>query len=297
MNELPTIALLGGVAPEVHNAVSANAILRPMSDLTLQECATVQMALTNAMAGAKAADLDMFPKVKRIVSCGAGLDGFDTEDLKKRGIELCPTGHLMNGDTAEMAVALTFGLLRRLVVNHNHVIQGHWASGRPQNATRIAGRRVGIVGLGQIGRTVAGLFEGLGTQVAYTGPNRKDTPWRYFDTIDKMADWADVLILTCPGGSATEGLVNQTVLAKLGAQGFLVNISRGTVVVEADLQAALTNGVIAGAALDVFLNEPAPWPELLACPNLLLSPHAATLTQENRAELASEVLHLLKLKT
>ena len=292
------VALLGGIAPEVRDALSERFELvaaRDLGKLTLAERAGIYRAVTTAMAGAPASSLDALPALRTIVSCGAGMDRFDPKDLARRGIELVAISHLMTEDTAEMAVALVFALLRRILPNDVHVRSGAWAGGRPPSGSRVTGKSAGIVGLGKIGRRVAAKLDGLGLVVRYCGRTPKlDLPYSFVPDPVRLAETSDVLILCCAGGNDTRHLVNAAMLAALGPEGYLVNVARGSVVDEEALLEALGARAIAGAALDVFENEPAPDPRFLTLDNVILQPHAATLTRENRAALVSEVLRLIE---
>jgi lactate dehydrogenase-like 2-hydroxyacid dehydrogenase len=155
---------------------------------------------------------------------------------------------------------------------------------------RVAGRRVGIVGLGRIGQAIARRCTALGLPVAYSGPQPKaDCPYPFHADVGDLAAVVDILILSCPGGAATRHLVNAAVLARLGAEGTLVNVSRGTVVDEEALIAALSAGTIAGAGLDVYASEPAIDPRFHALDNVVLQPHSASITREARAAMVARI--------
>ena len=237
--------------------------------------------------------LDLLPGLARLVSCGAGTEPFDIPALEARGIAFFPTPEAMTEDTAEMGLTLCLAVLRRVVANDAHVRSGIWATGRAPLGRRLAGRQVGIVGLGRIGKSLARRLDALGAGVAYSGPRERPVPWRYFATPAALADWAEVLVLTCPGGAATHHLVDAALLSVLGPDGMLINISRGSVVDEEALIAALVNGTIAGAGLDVFEAEPRPDPRFGQLPNVVLQPHAAVLTHEARADLVELVARRL----
>jgi len=295
-SDRPKIALFGSLPPQVPNAVAQRSDLILLSEVTPQDAEQITLGLTSAMNGASKQMLDALPRLEKIVSCGAGLDRFDFAEIERRGIAFHHTGHLMTQDTAEMAVALVFSLLRRVVRNDAHVRSGAWAERRAETSSRIAGKRVGIVGLGKIGRAIAGMLSPLGMSVSYTGPNAKpDAPWAYQPDLLQLAQDVDILILACSGGPATRHLVNAPVLAALGKDGYLINVARGSVVEEEALIHALETGGIAGAGLDVFENEPNPDARFIQLDNVVLQPHSATLTHENRAELVVEVLGLLGL--
>jgi len=257
----PKIALFGSLPPQVPNAVAQRSDLILLSEVTPEDAAQITLGLTSAMNGASKQMLDALPRLAKIVSCGAGLDRFDFAEIERRGIAFHHTGHLMTQDTAEMAVALVFALLRRVVANDAHVRSGSWAERRADPSTRLSGKRVGIVGLGKIGQAIARMLSPLGMTVRYTGPNAKpDMPWTYQPDLLQLARDVDILILSCSGGPATRHLVNAPVLAALGNDGFLINVARGSVVEEEALIHALETGAIAGAGLDVFEGEPTPDP-------------------------------------
>ena len=293
------IALLATIPQDVCDALRPDAALIPadeISSLPSERRSRIRLGLSRAMDGAPGDLMELLPGLERLASVGAGVDKFDEADLKRRGIAFLPTPHVMTEDTAEMAVSLLFALCRNTVGNDAHVRSGAWAEARAGIGRRIAGLRAGIVGLGRIGRAVAWRLEGLNVDVSYTGRSEKpDVGYRYLPTPEALAGEVDVLILTCSGGPETRHLLSADVLAALGSEGMVINVSRGSVVDEAALLVALETGGIAGAALDVYDNEPEPDPRFLALSNVTLSPHAAVFTRENRRDLAAEIRRLLLL--
>lgn len=292
------IALLGRIPPDIRGALEEKVSLldaEALSALDASARADISHGLTSAIGGAGSDILDILPGLKVIASVGAGADIFDLADLQARGIALHTTADAMTEDTAECAVGLVFALLRNVVDNDQFLRRGDWTKARAPLGWRVSERRVGIVGLGRIGGTVAKKLTALGCTVLYTGRGPKGVPWDFVPDVDRLAASVDVLILTCAGGSETRGLVDASVLNRLGPNGFVVNVSRGSVVDEGALIAALEEGRIAGAALDVFENEPTPNARFLDLPNCVLSPHAAVFTRENRRDLITEVRRLLGL--
>ncbi len=246
------------------------------------------VAVTNAMAGADAGVMAALPDLKLIASVGTGLDRFDLEAAKARGITVQNTPDVVTEDTADFALGLIYAVCRRIAEADRFVRAGRWAGERMTPSARVSSRRVGIVGLGRIGGTLAGKAAGLGMQVRYTGPREKDgAPYAYEPELTSLADWADVLVLTCPSGPATRHLVDAPVLEALGPKGVLINVSRGATVDEAALLAALEGGRIAGAGLDVFEGEPNIDARFFALQNVVLSPHVAAVTAETRAAMAN----------
>ena len=291
MTQAPKVALLGSVPADVKAALDGDVTLLGAEALAAMEPPTrtgISCGLTSAIGGIGTDVLSLLPGLRTIASVGAGTEVFDLADLKARGITLHPTADVMTEDTAECAVGLVFAALRNLAGNDRFVRRGDWANARAPLGWRVSGRRVGVVGLGRIGGRVADKLSALGCKVSYTGRSPKDVPWVFAADIGALAGSVDVLVLTCAGGEATRGLVDADVLERLGPDGFVVNVSRGSVVDETALIAALDQGRIAGAALDVFETEPSPSPQLLDLPNCVLSPHAAVFTRENRHDLIAE---------
>ncbi|MEQ8335641.1 2-hydroxyacid dehydrogenase [Nisaea sp.] len=293
----PPVALLGSIPADISTALRQQFELIDEDSLPAlpdDRRKAITHGLTSAMGGVNHAMLEDLPGLDAIASVGAGMDRFDLPWLSARGIAVHPTPDVMTEDTAEFAVGLVFALLRNIVSNDGFVRRGAWSAGRAPLGYRISGRRIGIVGLGRIGSRIAGKLAALGCDIAYSGPSRKDGPWRFELDLAELARQADVLVLSCAGGEATRGIINAAVLERLGPQGYLVNVSRGSVVDEAALIEALERGTIAGAALDVFENEPVPNPLFLELPNCILQPHASVFTRENRRDLAAALEQILR---
>lgn len=292
----PVVAMLGAVPADVQTALTAEFRLLAPEDwigLPPDRLANIDRGLTSAMGGASAGLVDMLPGLRRIASVGAGTDRFDQPWLDGRGITLCPTPEVMTEDTADCAVALMFACLRNVVSNDRFVRSGAWTRAKPPLGLRISSAKVGIVGLGRIGARIAEKLTAVGCAVAYTGRQPKQVQWRFEPDLFRLAAASDVLILSCAGGNETRHLANAELFTALGPDGYLINLSRGSVVDEAALIEALTERRIAGAALDVFENEPTPDPRFLALENCVLSPHAAVYTRQNRVDLIARIRELL----
>lgn len=246
---------------------------------------------TRSMVGADAALMAALPRLEIVAVFGAGLDAVDLDAARARGIRVTHTPDVLTEDTGEYAIALVLALLRRVVEGDRFVRAGRWASGALPNSTRVRGRRLGIVGLGRIGLAVARRATALGMQVAWHGPHDKpEIGYPFHADLRALARAVDVLLLTCPGGRATERMVDAGVLDALGPQGFLVNIARGSVVDESALVAALAERRIAGAALDVFRDEPNVPAALLGMEQVIVAPHIASTTEETRREIGELML-------
>lgn len=226
--------------------------------------------------------LDQLPQVKMIANCGVGYDNLPLDYLKQKGIAASNTPGVLNDAVCELTIGLLFSLLRKIPEAHQFVLNQTWAKETFPFTTSLAGKKVGIVGMGRIGQDLAMRLLPFKVEIAYHGPSQKKLPYPFFASLIELARLSDILILTCPGGKATEKMINASVLEALGPEGYLINVARGSVVDESDLIAALKNQQIAGAALDVFDNEPNPNLAFLSLPNLLLAPHIGSATQETR---------------
>jgi lactate dehydrogenase-like 2-hydroxyacid dehydrogenase len=180
-------------------------------------------------------------------------------------------------------------LLRQIPASDAHVRSGAWANAERPLARKVSGRRFGILGLGQIGLAIAQRLAPFGP-VSWSGPRAKPVPYTQYADVLSLARASDVLVVACPANAATYHMVNTGVIEALGPKGYLVNISRGAVVDESALAAALTDGRLAGAALDVFENEPHVPLALRQLPNTVLTPHVASATHETRTHMADLVL-------
>lgn len=226
--------------------------------------------------------LEKLPKVKMVATCGVGYDNLPLDYLKAKGIKASNTPGVLNDAVCELAIGMLFGLLRRIPQAHEFVKSSAWSKGLFTVTTTLAGKQVGIAGMGRIGQDLAKRLEPFKVKLAYTGPTQKELPYEYFPDIKSLAKASDVLFLACPANPETEKMIDAEVLEALGPKGYLINIARGSVVDEAALLVALQQKKIAGAALDVFENEPNPNAEFLNIDNVLLTPHIGSATSETR---------------
>ena len=231
--------------------------------------------------------LQQLPALEIISVFGVGYDGVDVAAARARGIPVTNTPDVLTDDVADLGMGLVLALARRIPQADKFVRSGAWVNGPLPLARKVSGARLGIVGLGRIGQAIARRAAGFGMSIAYTTRNRMtDVPYRYFPNAEALAREVDFLLVITPGGAATRGLINADVLAALGPKGYLINVARGSVVDQAALVRALTTGVIAGAALDVFENEPQVPEALRAHENVVLTPHMASGTWETRRAMA-----------
>jgi lactate dehydrogenase-like 2-hydroxyacid dehydrogenase len=251
--------------------------------------------VTSASMGASASVIQALPALRGISSFGVGFDALDQDAILAKSARVGYTPGVLDDCVADLAFALLLDSARRLAAADRFVRAGLWPTKRFGVYTRASGKRLGILGMGRIGRQVARRASGFDMEVAYH--NRRpvtDSPHRYFDSLQALAEWCDFLVITAAGGDNTRHLVNAQVLNALGPQGFLINVARGSVVDEAALLDALQHQRIAGAGLDVFEDEPHPLPGLLQQDNVVLAPHIASGTQETRRAMADLVLANLR---
>lgn len=243
----------------------------------------IRAIATRGELGANAELIAALPRLELIACYGVGTDGIDLAACRARGIRVSNTPDVLNGDVADLAVGLTLALQRRIPAGDAFVRSGAWAQGTMPLVTRFFGQRVGIAGFGRIGGTIARRLSGFDMELGYFSRTPKaDSPHHHFASLAAMADWCDVLIVILPGGEATRGIVDAQVLSALGPRGWLVNVSRGTTVDEGALLQALQDKAIAGAALDVFQNEPRIDPRFAALDNVVLHPHHGSGTEATR---------------
>ncbi|MEO1001110.1 MAG: NAD(P)-dependent oxidoreductase, partial [Pseudomonadota bacterium] len=198
------------------------------------------------------------------------------------GIAVTNTPDVLTGDVADHAVAMWLAAARGIVGADAWVRTGRWAEARWPLQRRAFGGRAGILGLGRIGAAIAARLAGFEMEIAYAARAAKPVVFRFEPDPVALADWADVLFVATTGGAETEALVSAEVIRALGPRGMLVNIARGSVVDEEALIAALGDGGLGFAALDVFRDEPTPDPRFRTLPNVLLQPHQASATEETR---------------
>lgn len=226
--------------------------------------------------------LEKMPSVQMVATCGVGYDNLPLDYLQAHGIKASNTPGVLNDAVCELAIGMLFALLRRIPEAQDFVKSTAWSKAPFTITTTLAGKCVGIAGMGRIGQDLAKRLEPFKVKLAYTGPTQKELPYEYFGDIKSLAKASDILILACPATPETEKMINAEVLEALGPQGYLINIARGSVVDEAALLVALQQKIIAGAALDVFENEPNPNVGFLNIDNVLLTPHIGSATSETR---------------
>ena len=207
---------------------------------------------------------------------------FPSRTARARDIKVTNTPDVLTDDVADVALGLILMTGRGFARLNRFVQDGEWPKRTPELTTKLAGRKVGILGLGRIGKAIAARCVAMGMKIAYTGRKPQHVPYEFIPDLKSLATAADFLVVACPGGEATRNIVNAEVLAALGKKGILINIARGSIVDEAALATALSTGVIRGAGLDVFADEPNIPSALLALENAVLLPHVGSATRETR---------------
>jgi lactate dehydrogenase-like 2-hydroxyacid dehydrogenase len=249
----------------------------------------IRAIATSAPEGADRALISSLPKLEIISSFAVGVDPIDLACAKERGVIVTNTAGVLTDCVADLGMALILAIMRRIVHAHDYVRSGDWATKGTMGLTAaLAGKKLGIVGLGRIGLALAKRAEAFGMQVQYQNRRRRsDVSYPWFADAVSLAKASDVLALVVPGGAETKHMIDAKVLDALGPKGFLVNIARGSVVDEAALIEALKERRIAGAALDVFAEEPRKPEDFAGLDNVVLQPHHASATVETRTAMGN----------
>jgi lactate dehydrogenase-like 2-hydroxyacid dehydrogenase len=242
--------------------------------------ATYRAVLTNGSTGLTAEEIGAMPQLELICAMGAGYENIALGEARARGIAVANGAGTNDDCVADHAFGLLIAAVRGIVRLDRQCRDGVWRDviAFPPN---VSGRRLGILGLGTIGQKIAKRAGGFDMEIGYHNRRPKeDVAHRYFDSLPALAAWADFLVVATPGGADTRHLVGREVLDALGPRGVLVNIARGSVVDTAELAAALREGRLGGAGLDVYESEPHRPEELVALDNIVLTPHVAGWSPE-----------------
>ncbi|MBI3506910.1 MAG: 2-hydroxyacid dehydrogenase [Proteobacteria bacterium] len=235
--------------------------------------------------------MDALPKLELISCFGVGYDGIDMAAATARKIAVTNTPNVLNDCVADTAIALMLNIMRKYVAADRFVRAGEWLKGNQPLQTSVHHKKMGIVGLGRIGKTIAKRGLGFDMEIGYFGRSKQpDVSFRYFANLADMARWCDVMVVITPGGAETKNMIDAKILEALGPKGYLVNVARGSVVDEPALIAALKTNKIAGAALDVFADEPRVPADFMPMENVVLAPHVASATAETRKAMGDLVV-------
>jgi hydroxypyruvate reductase len=238
--------------------------------------------------------MDLMPKLGAIVCYGTGYDGVDLKAAADRGIAVAHSPGANAAAVADLALALMLAVTRRLLTADNYVRSGDWAAAKPSPMMRpqagMPGRKVGVYGMGEIGSKIAARIAAFEAEVGYFSRSRREVTYRYFPSLEALADWCSVLIIAVRADSSTRHAVNADILKRLGEDGYVINIARGSVIDQDALVTALSDKTIAGAALDVYAREPHPPDALTALENVVLTPHVGGHTLESHAAMQNCVI-------
>ncbi len=296
----PELVMVGPMMPHVMEALDSDFTVHRLWESTDRAALLKQVAdkvraiATSGHLGADAAMMDALPKLE-IISCyGVGVDSIDLGHAAARKVIVTNTPDVLNDDVANMAIALLLATSREICNGDRYVREGKWLKGAMHLTRAIRGRQLGILGLGRIGKDIARKAEAFDIKIAYHGRKKQDVPFRYYDDLVEMARDSDYLVAICPGGPATDKIVNRPVLDAIGPEGVFINVARGSVVDEPALVAALQDGRLGGAGLDVFAEEPKVPEALLKMEQVVLQPHAASATHETRRAMGDLVIDNLR---
>jgi hydroxypyruvate reductase len=247
----------------------------------------IEAIAANGESKVPAALIAQLPALRLISVFGVGYDGIDVPAAIAHGAKVTHTPDVLNDEVADLALALMLAVSRKIVQADQHVRSEAWLQGPMPLGRKVSGARLGIVGMGRIGQTIARRTQAFDMQVSYTARHAKpEVSYPYFSSVTELAAQVDFLVVITPGGAATRKLINADVLQALGPQGYLINVARGSVVDEAALIDALERGVIAGAGLDVFEAEPRVPEALRKSDKVVLTPHIGSATSQTRNAMA-----------
>ena len=258
------------------------------------------LSKVTALIGTGAAKVDkklltMLPNVKLVAICGVGYDGVDVTACKDKGIVVTHTPGVLTDDVADLTMGLVLSIGRRIPQADKFVRNGDWVDDEFPLVNKVSGARMGIVGMGRIGRAIAKRAAAFDMRISYSCRGAKaDVPYAFYKTATQLAAEVDYLVVAVPGGDETKNMIAASVLQALGSKGYLTNVARGSVVDQPVLVQVLKDKAIAGAALDVFWDEPIIDPELRRLPNVVLTPHIASATVETRQAMAALTLSNLQ---
>jgi hydroxypyruvate reductase len=257
----------------------------PAEVFTAEQLSDVRAMITAGGTPLPAAVMDTLPALRAIICYGTGYDGVDLKAAANRGVVVAHSPAANAAAVADLAVTLMLAVTRRLLPADEFVRNGSWSEAKPSPLLRPQpgnpGRRVGVYGMGEIARKIASRVAAFETEVGYFSRSRHDVPYQYWPSLETLAEWCSVLMIAVRAGPDTHHAVNAGILQKLGKDGYVVNISRGSVIDQAALITALTDKTIAGAGLDVFEKEPHAPDALTAFPNVVLTPHIGGHTVES----------------
>jgi lactate dehydrogenase-like 2-hydroxyacid dehydrogenase len=250
---------------------------KPAEAFSADELKDVRALITAGGQELKGDVMDSLPGLGAIICYGTGYDGVDFKAATERGIVVGNSPGANAASVADLALTLMLAVTRRILPADQYLREGGWSGARPSPLMTPQagnpGRKIGVYGMGEIGRKIASRAAAFETEVAYHSRSKHDVPYQYIDSLAGLVEWCDVLMIAVRAGPDTQHIIDAGMLKKLGPNGYVVNISRGSVIDQQALVAALADKTIAGAGLDVFEKEPHAPDALTAFPNVVLTPH------------------------
>ncbi len=292
----PEILLIEPMMPEVEAQLDAAYQVHRLFDakdraaLVAQVGPVIRGIATGGAHGVANDVFDALPNLEIIAINGIGTDAVDLDRARARGVRVTITPGVLTDDVADLAIGLMLAVSRRICVADRFVRDGRWPQAHLPLSAKVSGKRLGIFGLGHVGREIARRGEGFAMTIAYTERQPVEVAYRFVPALDDLAREADFLVIAASGGPATRGIVNRKVIDALGPKGILINVARGSIVDEEALVAALVEGRLGGAGLDVFVHEPNVPEALWSMDNVVLQPHQASATVDTRRAMAELVL-------
>jgi lactate dehydrogenase-like 2-hydroxyacid dehydrogenase len=291
----PAFALLPKVMEELRRDFTVHHLRDYPASIDGDLAGYIRGIATEANRGAKRDLIMGLPKLEIISLFGVGLDLVDLAAARERGLPVTNTPGVVGREVADLAIGMMLASARQIVFADRFVREGRWKEGPLPLGRSVHGKTMGIIGLGEIGRAIAGRAAAFGMRVLYQGPRRKpDAPYDYVADVVALARDSDFLMVACTGGPETRHLVSAAVIDALSPTGTLINVARGSVVDEAALIDALRTGRLGFAALDVFENSPNINPEFLSLPNVVLQPHQGSAAAETREAMGLQVIENLR---
>jgi lactate dehydrogenase-like 2-hydroxyacid dehydrogenase len=273
---------------QVHRLFQAQDSTKFISDIARK----IRGIVTGGGSGASEALVDTLPALEIIAINGIGTDAVNLEQARRRKIRVTTTPDVLTDDVADLAIGLLLATSRRLCVGDRYVRTGRW-QGREHLplARKVSGGKLGILGMGRVGRAIAKRAEAFEMEIAYHDLGAIDSIAHRFDgDLEALARWCDFFIVAAAGGAQSRGVVGARIIDAIGRDGILINVARGSVVEEPALVAALVEGRLGGAGLDVFVDEPNVPKALWSLDNVVLQPHRASATVETRIGMGELVL-------
>ncbi|XP_020538416.1 glyoxylate/hydroxypyruvate reductase HPR3 [Jatropha curcas] len=264
----------------------------PLNQFLISHASSIQVLLSSGTCPVTADTLRLLPSLRVLVTTSAGLNHIDLQACRERGIPIASAGSVYSEDVADIAVGLLIDVIRKISASDRYVRQDSWPiKGDSPLGSKLRGRQVGIVGLGNIGLEVAKRLEAFGCNILYNSRKKKPSViYPYYSNVCELAANCNVLIICCGLSKQTHHLINKEVLSELGKDGVIINVGRGAIIDEQEMVQCLMQGTIAGAGLDVFENEPNVPKELVELDNVVLSPHRAAHTSETLMDLCQLVI-------